>query len=296
MITVVALLGIGIVISRASSLPSEAPAVLDKVALWLSLPAVVLTVVPKLDLSGDALVPIGAAWGTLLLLAGLVLVASRVFGWDRKVTGTMLLCVPLGNTSFLGFPAVIALLGQDHLGFAVIYDQFGSFLALATYGAFIAARYGDGQQPSFGETAGRVLVFPPFVALLVALVARRTGLPDVVEDLASTLGATLVPVTMLSVGLRLWPLPTARLGTALSGLVLRMGVAPAAVLGVAVLVGGTGLAWDTSTLEAAMPPMVTASVMAAEAKLDAQLAAAMVGIGVVIGVLLVLPAWAGLIG
>ena len=63
------------------------------------------------------------------------------------------------------------------------------------------------------------------------------------------------------------------------------------------LVGGIGgLAWETSILEAAMPPMVTAGVLAAEAKLDAQLAAAMVGIGVIAGVLVVLPAWAGLVG
>lgn len=295
MITVVVLLGIGVVISRAASLPGDAAAVLDKVVLWLALPAVILDVVPRLQLGAEAFVPIGVAWGTLLLLAGLVLAASKAFRWDRKVTGTMLLVVPLGNTSFLGFPAVIALLGRDHLAYAVIYDQFGSFLALVTYGAFIAARYGHGNQPSLGETAGRVLVFPPFLALLVAIAARQTGLPGVVEDLAGTLGATLVPVAMLSVGLRLWPLPTSRLGTVVAGLVLRMGAAPAAVLAAAMIVGGSGLAWDTSILEAAMPPMVTAGVIAAEARLDAQLAAAMVGIGVIVGVLLVLPAWAGLI-
>lgn len=295
MITVIALLGLGVLVSRADSLPKDAATVLDKVALWLSLPAVILEVVPGLRLDASALVPVGAAWGTLVLLALLVLALGRLFSWDRRTVGTLLLCVPLGNTSFLGFPAVIALLGQDHLGFAVVYDQFGSFLALSTYGAFIAARYGAGSQPSVGETVGRVLVFPPFVALMVALVARSTGLPTIVEDVAATLGDTLVPVTMLAVGLRLWPLPTRQLGTAAAGLVLRMGVAPAAVLGVAVLAGGTGLAWDTSVLEAAMPPMVTASVIAAEAKLDAQLAAAMVGIGVIVGVLLVLPAWAGVI-
>lgn len=295
MLVVVGLLALGVVVGQVRSLPDEAPVVLDKVALWLSFPAVVLDVVPTLRLDADALVPVGTAWGTLVLLVGLVLVLSRMLSWDRRTTGTMLLCVPLGNTSFLGIPAVAALLGQDHVGFTIVYDQFGSFLALATYGTFIAARYGDGARPGAGETLRRIVLFPPFVALVVALVARRTGLPAVVEDLVDTLAVTLVPVTMLAVGLRLWPLPTQRFGTALTGLVLRMGVAPAAVFGVAVLVGGTGMAWDTSILEAAMPPMVTASVVAADAGLDARLAAAMVGFGVVVGVLLVLPAWASLL-
>jgi malate permease and related proteins len=64
---------------------------------------------------------------------------ARLARLDARTSGTLLLVVPLANTSFLGFPAVEALLGADHLPAAVVYDQLGSFLALATYGAVVAA-------------------------------------------------------------------------------------------------------------------------------------------------------------
>ncbi len=295
MALVLALLGVGVVLARLPQVPRETSKALDAVVLWFSLPGLVLTLVPQLDLDGSTLVPIVVAWGTLALLAVLILGLARVAGWSRAQTGTLLLVVPLANTSFLGIPAVEALQGADHIPYAIIHDQLGSFLALATYGTFIAARYGSGASPDFGATVGRILTFPPFVALVVAFVARSVAMPELLFDVAGRAADTLVPLTMLAVGMRLRiPQRLADLGPLVAGLTLRMAVAPAAVVGLMAVFGFSGVAWETSALEVAMPPMVTAAVVATASGLDEDLASALVGVGVLVA-MLSLPAWAGVI-
>ncbi len=54
------------------------------------------------------------------------------------------------------------------------------------------------------------------------------------------------------------------------------------------------MVWETSVLEAAMPPMVTARVVAAAAGLDEELAAALVGVGLRCA-LVTVPLWAALL-
>lgn len=301
MLAVVVLLGIGLVAARLPGLPAATPRALDWVVIWLSLPGLILARVPELSLDQAALVPVAVAWGIAAVLAVAVLALARVASWSSRTIGTLLLVVPLGNTSFLGIPAVQALLGSEHVPYAVIYDQLGSFLLLATYGSVIAARFGAGASPTAASVARRVVTFPPFVALVVAVALRPIGVPALVDEVATLLGATLTPLAMLTVGMRLRLPGRAALVPLASGLGLRLVVAPALVLAVATLVGGLSgdpvavLAWQTSTLEAAMPPMVTASVVAIAVGLEERLAAALVGAGV-LAAMVTLPAWASLLG
>lgn len=292
---VLVLLGLGVLLARIPSVPDGTARGLDAVVIWFSLPGLVLTLVPGLDLDASTLVPVGVAWGTAALLAVLVLALSRPARWSRAQVGALLLVVPLANTSFLGIPMVAALQGADHVPYAIIQDQLGSFLLLATYGTVIAARYGSGATPDLAGTVGRVLTFPPFVALVVAFVARSIAFPPLVFDVAALAADTLVPLTMLAVGMRLsLPRRLADVGPLATGLVLRMAVAPAAVVGVMLAFDRSGIAWETAALEAAMPPMVTASVVASAAGLDEDLASSLVGIGVLVAVVS-LPFWAGVV-
>ena len=96
-----------------------------------------------------------------------------------------------------------ALLGPDAIRYAVVYDQLGSFFALATYGLIVVARFSGGGAPSRLATACSALVkFPPFVALLLALLPFPH--PALLDRRARAyLGDTLVPIAMFAVGLKL---------------------------------------------------------------------------------------------
>src|SRR5690625_5558692 len=86
----------------------------------------------------------------MALTAFLVWLTARWLRWSRSVTGAMLLIVPLGNTSFMGIPLIEALLGTEALPYAILYDQFGTVIALNTYGVLVAAWYG-GQKPAWSS-------------------------------------------------------------------------------------------------------------------------------------------------
>jgi malate permease and related proteins len=132
---------IGVTLKRVPSFPKESGNVLSLFAIYVSLPALVLLKIPELEFSTDLFTPVLMPW-VMLLLSGLaVLGLARLCKWERQVTGCLLLLIPLGNTSFLGIPMVRAFFGEQAVSYAVLYDQLGSFLALATYGSVIIALY-----------------------------------------------------------------------------------------------------------------------------------------------------------
>jgi malate permease and related proteins len=292
---VLLLLLLGVLLGQLRALPERTADVLDTVLIRVSLPGLILAVVPGVEVDAELLVPALVAWATLALTAVTMWLLARLARLGQRTTGTLLLVVPLANTSFLGFPAVEALLGADHLPAAVVYDQLGTFIALATYGAVVAARYGGTTRPGVGDVARRVVTFPPLVAMAVAVALIGVGVPGPVDAVASQLGATVTPLAMLAVGLRLHLGPGDwRPGLLAGALAVRLLVAPAAVFGLATALGASGVAWSTSVLESAMPPMVTASVLASQAGLDGRLGARLVGVGVLVS-MATLPAWAWLV-
>lgn len=249
----------------------------------LALPALVLVKVPRLGWGSSMAVPVAVAWSTVAVGAVAVSRLSRRLAWSPAVTGVMLLLVPLGNTSFLGLPVVENLLGADRVPAALAFDQLGTFLALATYGAWVTARAG-GDTVDAAAVLRRVATFPPFVALVAGLALRRWNVPDAADDLLSWLGRTVAPVAMVATGLRLSLGPLrGHAATVAIGLGVKMVLLPALVGLVAVTVGDpSSLAWQAAILESAMPPMVTAGVVAVRAGFDEEVASAMVAAGTVL--------------
>jgi hypothetical protein len=274
----------GMGLRRLPSFPEQTGTVLNLFVIYISLPALILLKVPELAFSGELLVVVVMPWTMLLLSALAVLGLTRLFRWDRSTTGCLLLLVPLGNTSFLGIPMVRAFFGEAAVPYAVLYDQFGSFLALATYGSLILALYGSsGSSPTWTSVVKKIVVFPPFLALLLALFLRQSSYPAVFLELLKSLAATLVPVVMIAVGYQL----TLRLNREIMaqvgvGLALKLVAAPLAALLLCRLAGLDGAAVRVAIFEAGMPPMVSAGALAVLAELSPPLTAALVGAGIVL--------------
>lgn len=275
------LLGMGL--RRVPQFPKETATVLNLFIIYLSLPALVLLMVPSLQFSTELLVPVLMPWVMLGCAAVLVLVAAKLAHWDRSITGALLLLVPLGNTSFLGIPMVRAFFGEAGLPFAVLYDQLGSFLALATYGTVVIATHGKGESPSLRQTALRIVTFPPFICLLAAAtLLRGITYPAPIHTLFASLAATLVPIVMIAVGfqltLRLDQKVLAPLGF---GIITKLIISPAIALALCAFFGSDNLPARVAVFEAGMPPMVSAGALAVIAGLSPQLSAALVGLGII---------------
>lgn len=276
-------LSAGVGLRRIPNFPKDASGAFNAYVIYVALPAIVLVQIPKLQLTRELLVPALMPWAMLGVGAGLVLAAARLWRWPREVTGALLMMVPLANTSFIGFPLVQAWFGEAGMPYAIIYDQLGTFVALTVYGSFILSRYGHGAEPSLRGIMRRIGSFPPFIALVLALAITPFGLPAVAEGVLTRVGATLVPVVMVAVGLQ-WRLVLPRsvlppLGFALTAKLVAL---PLAALGLCYLLGLEGLPAQVSVFEAGMGPMITAGALAMAAGLAPELVAAVLGYGILL--------------
>ena len=290
-VPVVILLALGVMLGRAGVMPDRSADTLNQVVIWVCLPAAILVHVPSSLTWSPALLWLAAIPWTLALVTFAVV---RHLGFDRSTEGALLMTAALGNTSFLGYPVVRALLGEDALADAIVYDQLGSFLLLSTYGSVVLARYGGGPAPSARALLLRVLRFPPFVALLIALALGLTGtsLPPLLARPTELCADAMLPLVLLALGLGIELKVPIEIRRPLAlGLGLKLVLGPLLLVVALHQAGLRGQAAEVALLESAMPPMVTAGVLAAGAGLQPKLSIAMTGLGLV-AALLTLPLWA----
>ncbi|MCB1137597.1 MAG: AEC family transporter [Leptospiraceae bacterium] len=288
----------GLALRRLSILPDNAARSLSGYVIYVALPALVLLYVHDLEFRAELIFSAVMPHGIFAMAFLFFYALGKRKGWTRETILCLTLTAGLGNTSFVGLPMIQAFFGPELLGVGVIIDQAGSFLALSTWGFALLGSAGsatESVQRTWSENTGRsarkhamvgIARFPPFQALVLALLLRPLDFSADLKDVLRSIGSSLTPVAMVAVGFQLrlsglkdraYPLG--------AGLVFRLFLAPAAVLLVALLlfrdVGGNLPAnIQVTVFEAAMPPMITAGILAMEHEKDAELAALMLGVGI----------------
>ncbi len=283
----------GVALARVPSLaPKTIASSLHSFVVWVALPALILARIPALEV-GQGVLWLGLLpWVLLAISATLVWLAARVFHFSDEVTGALLLVVPLANTSFLGLPLVSAHLGPEAVAPALVWDQLGSFLQLSTWGAFILARYAPPAagappaRPTPKAILGRILRFPPFIALVLAFVLRALELSNI--EMIRTferIGVALVPAVMVAIGLQWRATFSGDLLTPFAfALVMRLACIPFVAMGFVILLDLPPLTRGVAILEAGMGPMITAGALAIEARIAPSLVASLLGWGTLISI------------
>jgi predicted permease len=260
------------------------------------LPALVLELIPKVAFDPDLWFPI-AAQGLTFLLAWLLFgwLGPRL-GWTRQRIGAVILVCGMGNTAFMGYPLMEALYAKPGLAMADVADQLGAFPVLVSGGIVVASLYA-GRKPEPRLILRRIVTFPAFIALLVGIVAGASGgWPTWLDGVFGPIGGTLTPLALFSVGLQFKFHPGARQFTAATlGLGWKLLAAPLLCWGLGTLTGVGGLVLTVGVLQAAMAPMVSATILAAEYDLDSAQANTVLGAGIVLS-LLTVPLGALLLG
>jgi len=273
----------GVLLARLKVFPKDGAAALNQFVLSVSLPALVLFYIPKINFSSDVLMPVAVAWGSFFLAAEFFFLLGKIWHWPKSLTGCLMLTGGLGNTSFVGFPLIEALYGKQGLETAILVDQPGTFMVMSTAGIVVATIY-SGKKADARDISKRVMAFPPFQAFVLSVVLAVFGLhlPAALDEVADMLGRTISPVALVAIGLQLqWKMRRMHVKALAIGLGFKLFLLPAFFLLVLrVVMGNHSLGADVSIIEAAMAPMITASVIASSYRLKPKLASLMVGTGI----------------
>ena len=129
------------------------------------------------------------------------LVGSRLLRLARPSVGSMLCCVLVGNTGYLGYAMVAVLLGFDRLSEAAVYDILVAAPALLlgafSVGAAFGTEAGEGPRERVGAFFTRN---PPLYAALLGLIAPDSLAPDVLVDASRIAIVAVLPLGFFAVG------------------------------------------------------------------------------------------------
>lgn len=283
LVHLVALVGVGQLLRLTGAVPREAPAVLGRLIVLVTMPALVVGILADARLDSALLPALVAHAAGLLVALVLAVRLVRALGGARPAQGAAGLTAAFSNTGFLGVPFVLALLpgARAAATTAVILDTVNTTILLLTLGVAFATAMGRtdpaGRGPGLATTALRISRQPLILAAALGLClgAMNIPVPPAIAGTLTRVGESTPTLAFLTIGLGLdlgalrgQALPVA--GIAL----LKLLVAPAVAAAVLLALGIHGEVAQTAVLQAAMPTAVISSIIAADAGCDGRLAAA----------------------
>jgi malate permease and related proteins len=279
LIILIALILVGALLTRLHLLNTARISWANKWIIYIALPAVALAKIPRLTMGLEMLAPVLSAFIIFLgsALVFMVLLKDK-FNHDQRIALTII--SGLGNTSFIGFPLINFYFGSDYLPIAVIFDQ-GSFFLLATAVQYLITTR-DGAFNA-ANSAKRILTFPPFIGLIIALIIPADFIDGFLFDALNGLGQTISPVAMIVVGFQIARFVNFEFSKPMIyGLSYKLIVAPILIWGFVTAFGVSEMIFKTSIFEAAMAPMITPAILLSDLNIERKLVAQMLCWGIFI--------------
>jgi predicted permease len=172
------------------------------VMLYGLVPVVIFFNLAAASISVDNAVGIGIALVNMALVGTVAwAVSSRLLRLSRPQTGAVICAAVVANTTYLGYPLTVTLLGRDHLPAGVLFDVLvgGPTLMLGVFA--VAAAFGTEAGEGFGERLRTFLTRnPPLYAAVLGLLAPKALAPTFLVDASQLLAVAILPIGFFAVG------------------------------------------------------------------------------------------------
>ncbi|HUF37125.1 MAG TPA: AEC family transporter [Anaerolineales bacterium] len=247
----------------------------SRIAFYIFSPCLVFILLTDNQLGNGALLGMFAyATTQMVLTAALAWVASRLFGFGRRITVAIVLAGLLPNAGNFGLSVTHFAFGEAGLAQASLFFIASGVMA-NTLGVYLAALGNS----DYRTALLGLFKLPTIYAVILAAVFLRFGweLPTPVARAAHVLADAAIPTMLVLLGMLLhrtrWHGNWAGLATANA---VRLLAGPAIALLLAVPFGLTGVARQAGVLEAAMPAAVMTTVLASEFEVEPEFMTAVV--------------------
>jgi malate permease and related proteins len=284
-IILIVCLVLGVILQKVKVFPKDAYITLNHFIIYVCLPALALLYIPQVEINTQILFPVAVAY--IIFFFGFVLISltGKILKFDRATIGALILTCGFANTSFVGFPFLKMLFGEQSLRTGIVIDQTGSFIAVTTLG-IITASYYSSSVPSAKMILKKIIGFPPFYSFIAGLLIKFLGIsvPEMIKDVLQKLGSPIFILALISVGMQLsFNFKDIKFSEIFTGISYKLILAPAIVYFIyVVLFKGSGEIVQISIVESAMGPMVTGAILATNYNLNPKLVGLVTGLGIIL--------------
>jgi len=255
--------------------------------IYIGLPATSFKYLP--DLYWDDGIIVALLAPALLFAGSYVFIKGmgKVWKFSKRTTHTLILISGLSNTSFVGFPLVATYFGEDKIKWAIINDQMTFFL-LSTVGVVLALQANNrtGQRIPLSYLIKRVLLFPPLLGCIGALLIPRFVDLSVLNSFFTQLSATVSPLALFSIGMQLsLSFSRSELLTIGVSIFYKLLLGPVLILLLLFVFQWNGEVAQITAFEMFMPSLVATSMVLQEFRLNTKLGNSIIGFSIVIGLI-----------
>ncbi len=176
--------------------------ILNKYALWIGFPALVIASLMELDIEGKS-------YFTLIVVNSAYVVASmflafplaRVFGFSNKMKRTLFLILPFGNVAYLGIPVLGNAYGKEVLPVAAIISAVYVFWLLTL--AIILIEIYDHKKIKPKNLLLSLVKNPLLISVFIglAIVLFDIQLPEFAEKTIYLFSDSVTAVVLFSLGI-----------------------------------------------------------------------------------------------
>lgn len=285
LIPVILIFVLGFLLKVLGVLKQDHGDVFMRVVFYLSLPALVILSLTRIELSRElAWLPL-ISFSIILIQGGISYLSGKFMNLDRKAQGVLMVGTMIMNIGF-ALPFVIAAYGDEGLALLSIFDFSNAALAF-TLVYYIACRYGEDANSS-GLLIKKFLASPPIWALIAGVVLNLTdtAIPAVPAKLLQILGDLTIPLIMITLGV-FFNIRIIKPGPVFAGIFIRMVLGFFLGLGFCYLLDLQGLIKAIVLIGASAPVGFNSIIFASMEKLDKEYAASMVSFGIISGLVVI---------
>jgi predicted permease len=291
---------VGALLRRSGRAPEQTSTALNAIILQVTLPALIVSVLSKAQLDGNA---VRALLASAIALFGTAFVAWRVGvwrRWSRPVVGSAIMVSSFCNTAFLGVPVIRAAFPDEPSASAtaVIIDAGTTGVLMWTFGLVVAQRFGGTARMQVRDSLRQLLLQPTTwaLAIAVALSVTQTALPAWLQSTAGLVGGATAPLVFVSLGFSLEFSALSKAGAPLLWtVVLKLLLSPAIAAAACMALSVPSPLDTVAVLQSGMSTAMVGSIVAVSAGCDRALATATAVLTTLLA-LFTLPLWSHLAG
>ncbi|PID14624.1 transporter [Sporosarcina sp. P34] len=257
---IISVFAVGFILQRVKDLHIKS---ISSLSIYILTPALVFTSLYQADFNASYMTILIYMFSLFYAMVLLNKIIAKIFKWDKKIESASILATGFMNSGNYGLPVVLFSLGEKALPYAIFIMVIQS-LQNNFFGVYFASRSTSG----IGRSIKMVFKMPTTYAAIFAFLFQyfKISVPESIMSATSMVGDAAIPVMMIMLGMQLGTVISKKPNwqVVISGVALKMVVAPVLAFIFVLFVGVDPLVGTVLIIISAMPTAATTTMYAIE--------------------------------